>query len=129
MSHVFHEHDGSLGVIEFTSIFFTPRRLFWLFGISPDAIRAAHAHRTSHQLLICLTGSLVADVTIKGSEATSHSMTAGSTLHLEPLQWLELRNFSHDAVLAVLASEHYDAAEYINSWDELHEIWGIGYKD
>jgi len=129
MSNVFHEHDGSLGAIEFTNVPFTPKRLFWLFGISPGAIRAAHAHRACHQLLTCMTGSLTADVTTRDTQLTSHSMTAGSTLHLEPLQWLELLDFSHDAVLAVLASEHYDAAEYIDSWDELRELWGTGYKD
>jgi len=75
-----------------------------------------------------MTGSLVADITIKGAELTSHLMNPGSTIHLEPLQWLELRDFSHDAVLTVLASEHYDATEYIISWDELHQLWGTAYN-
>jgi hypothetical protein len=48
---------------------------------------------------------------------------------LPPLHWLELMNFSRDAVLGVLASEPYDKDEYINSLEELFELWTLTYKD
>jgi len=42
----------------------------------------------------------------------------GATIHLAPLNWLELSAFSTDAVLGVLASEPYDQLEYITDRSE-----------
>jgi hypothetical protein len=56
-------------------------------------------------------------------------MSIGTTLHLPPLHWLALSNFSQDAVLGVLASEPYDKNEYINGREELTELWNSVYKD
>jgi hypothetical protein len=56
-------------------------------------------------------------------------MSVGLTLHLPPLHWLELSNFSQDAVLGVLASEPYDKNEYINSLEELTALWKSVYRN
>ena len=38
-------------------------------------------------------------------------------LLIEGLVWREMKEFSKDAVLLVLASEHYDEADYIRDYD------------
>jgi len=43
-------------------------------------------------------------------------------LHLEPLMWLELTQFTTDGVLGVMASEPYDPTEYIDDFQELRQI-------
>ena len=126
---VFQEIDGTLGATEFGSIPFTPQRFFWLSRVGPDSIRANHGHRSCHQLLICQQGTLKATIMSGKGEISVHAMSVGTTLHLPPLHWLELSNFSQDAVLGVLASEPYDKYEYITSREELSELWKSVYKD
>ena len=116
------ELTGDLGVFEFSQLFFRPERFFWLKGIDPDVTRANHAHRTCHQLLICLAGRLKATVTApSGNEKVFH-LEFGEMLYLKPLMWLQLSEFSNDAVLGVLASEPYDPDEYINDFQELRQL-------
>ena len=116
------ESNGLLGVTEFAGLPFVPQRFFWLSAIQGDAIRADHAHRTCHQLLVCLSGSLTATTTTVKNEVVVHAMSVGTTIHLAPLNWLELSTFSTDAVLGVLASEPYDQSEYIT---ERSEFFGL----
>ena len=117
-ARVITEADGLLGVTEFAGLPFVPQRFFWLSAIEGDAIRADHAHRTCHQLLVCLAGSLTATITTVANEVVAHTMSVGTTIHLAPLNWLELSAFSTDAVLGVLASEPYDQREYITDRSE-----------
>ena len=129
LTSVFQEIEGTLGATEFSYIPFTPQRFFWLSKVPPDSIRANHGHRSCHQLLICQQGTLDATITRGNGEISVHVMSLGSTLYLPPLHWLKLSNFSHNAVLGVLASEPYDKNEYINSREELSELWSSVYKD
>lgn len=117
-ARVITEADGLLGVTEFAGLPFVPQRFFWLSAIDGDAIRADHAHRTCHQLLVCLAGSLTATITTVANEVVAHALSVGTTIHLAPLNWLELSAFSTDAVLGVLASEPYDQREYITDRSE-----------
>ena len=129
LSNTIHDADGVLGVTEFQSCPFIPQRFFWLTSVGDDVVRANHAHKSCHQLLICLHGSLTARITDGAGAVHKHEMITGWTLHLPPLHWLELMNFSRDAVLGVLASEPYDKDEYINSHEELSKLWHSTYKD
>ena len=121
-ARVVTESDGLLGVTEFAGLPFVPQRFFWLSAIQGDAIRADHAHRTCHQLLVCLAGSLTATITTIDKDAVVHTLSVGTTIHLAPRNWLELSAFSKDAVLGVLASEPYDQSEYIT---ERSEFFGL----
>ena len=129
ITNIIHDLDGTLGVTEFLACPFTPRRLFWLTGVDQNQVRANHAHRSCHQLLICQQGKLTAKITRGDGEISLHELKVGTTLHLPPLYWLELACFSKDAVLGVLASEPYDKNEYITSKDELTELWNSHCKD
>ena len=121
-ARVITEADGLLGVTEFSDLPFVPQRFFWLSSVEGNAIRADHAHRTCHQLLVCLAGSLTATITTIDRDAVVHAMSVGTTIHLAPQNWLELSAFSKDAVLGVLASEPYDQREYIT---ERSEFFGL----
>ncbi len=107
-----------LGVTEFAGLPFVPKRFFWLSAIDKDTIRADHAHKKCHQILICLAGSLTATITTVSNEVVVHTMSVGSTIHLTPLHWLKLSVFSSDAVLGVLTSEPYRQDEHITDRSE-----------
>lgn len=115
---IFGDRDGTLGVLEFSKVPFIPKRLFWITGVSPDSVRANHAHKTCHQLLICMSGSVKATIITRDNLKSEVLLSIGKVLHLEPMNWLQLHHFSEDGVLGVLASEPYDPCEYINNLDD-----------
>lgn len=95
---------------------FPVKRYFLVFGVSSQQIRGEHAHRTLHQFLICVHGSchIVADDGSARQEFALDQPTIG--LHLEPMTWGVQYKYSKDAVLLVLASDKYDADDYIRDY-------------
>ena len=44
-------------------------------------------------------------------------------IHIKPMIWLDLNNFTDDAVCTVLASEYYEESDYIRDYQEfLNEL-------
>ena len=46
----------------------------------------------------------------------------GVGVHIPPMVWGVQYKYSADAVLMVLASEHYDASDYLRDYDEYLEL-------
>ncbi len=110
---------GSLSVGEFGEHFpFTPRRYFLVFDVPSEDLRGEHAHHVCHQLLICVHGScraLVDDGTAR-REILLDRPDIG--LYMPPMIWGTQYRYTQDAVVLVLASHPYDAADYIRTYDE-----------
>ncbi len=89
--------------------------------MASEHIRGEHAHRTLHQILICLTGrcNVVTDDGSSRHELVLDSPMKG--LHIPPMVWSTQYKFSRDASLLVLASDYYDSAEYIRDYYEFLE--------
>jgi dTDP-4-dehydrorhamnose 3,5-epimerase len=110
---------GSLGVAEVgKDIPFDVRRLFYIYGTAPGAGRGAHAHRKLHQWLIMLAGACTIVVDDGSTRTTLRLDSPRVALHAPPLLWLELGDFTADAVCAVLASDHYSESDYIRNHNE-----------
>lgn len=110
---------GSLTVGEFErSIPFLVKRYFMVFDVPSAETRGEHAHHQCHQFLICAKGSIsvVADDGKNREEFVLDRPELG--LYLPPMTWGIQYKYSSDAVLLVFASEHYDAKDYIRSYDE-----------
>lgn len=118
-ARVNRDERGLLAAIEFSQVPFAVRRIFWITDVTPGSDRAGHAHRTCEQFLFCARGSVTATVTGADHSTYSRTLGLGETLHLPPLNWLVLSNFSEGAVLGVLASEPYDRSEYIEDPSQL----------
>ncbi len=116
---IYEDERGVLGVSEFASLPFHPQRFFWLCGVGIGENRAGHGHKTCHQFLLCLQGSLRALVSDSHGIIADKVLHRGETLHLLPRQWLDLVEFSPDAVLGVYADQPYNYHDYIVSKDEL----------
>ena len=106
---------------------FVPRRFFTVFGVPSTDVRGAHAHRRCHQLLVCVQGSVNA-VVDDGTERQEFVLDRPDVgLHMEPMIWGTQYRYSADAVLLVLASDPYDAGDYIRDHDTfLDEVAAIG---
>jgi dTDP-4-dehydrorhamnose 3,5-epimerase-like enzyme len=118
----FKDSRGTLLAGEFpTQLPFLPVRFFVISDVSATAIRGKHAHRSNHQLLICLTGSLRIRI-YDGQNWMDYQFNETSdAIYLPPMHWGELDNFASNTNLLVLASEVYDKSEYINDFVEFEQ--------
>ena len=73
-----------------------------------EAVRGGHAHRENHQIVIAAAGSIRVDLN-DGQKCKSFMLESPTKgLIIEPMTWIEIAEFTSDAVLLVLASTHYD---------------------
>jgi acetyltransferase-like isoleucine patch superfamily enzyme/dTDP-4-dehydrorhamnose 3,5-epimerase-like enzyme len=110
---------GSLSVGEFgRDIPFDVKRYFLVYNVPTLEIRGEHAHHRCQQFLIAVKGSVhvVADDGVRREQFLLNSPAQG--LLLPPMTWGIQYRYTADAVLLVLASEHYDGADYIRDYDE-----------
>lgn len=96
---------------------FPIRRVFYLYDVPGGESRAGHALKTCHQLIIAVSGSF--DVTLGDATRTRRVHLARSYygLHVQPMIWRELDNFSSGAVCLVLASENYQEDGYFREFE------------
>jgi dTDP-4-dehydrorhamnose 3,5-epimerase-like enzyme len=102
---------------------FDIKRVYYLYDVPGGESRGAHAHKELQQLIIAANGSFT--ITLNdGNQKKSFTLNRSYYgLYIAPGIWRDLDNFSSGAVLLCLASEHYDAADYIRDYDEF-----IAYK-
>ena len=131
--HTLHEvvdMRGSLSVAELgQDVPFEARRYFLVYDVPSIEIRGEHAHLQCAQFLIAVKGSVhvVADDGCHREEFVLNQPSQG--LLLPPMIWGMQYGYSSDAVLLVLASEHYDANDYIRDYDEFTRLTGESSKN
>ena len=97
---------------------FEVKRYFLVFDVASEHIRGEHAHRTLHQFLVCVAGRchVVTDDGSSRHEAILDSPAKG--VYIPPMVWATQYKFTRDAVLLVLASEYYDAEDYLRDYEQ-----------
>ena len=104
---------------------FNVKRVFYIYGSDPEVVRGQHANRRTEFVLInvCGTSKVKMD---NGNETEVIELNRPRMgLYIPTMVWKDMYDFSKDSVLLVLASEHYDADEYIRDYDAyLREIKG-----
>jgi dTDP-4-dehydrorhamnose 3,5-epimerase-like enzyme len=108
----FTDKRGNLTVIE-KVIPFDIKRIFYIYGVD-DSRRGGHRHHKTIQAAICLKGECkIFNNDGNGNEKIFHLNSPDKCLILNPEDWHEMYDFSNDAILMVLASEEYNAEDYI----------------
>lgn len=110
---------GSLVALEAgKTVPFDIKRVYYIFDTKEGVSRGYHAHRNLKQVAVCVTGScrFILDDGFKQEEIILDSSTKG--ILIEGLIWREMHDFTPDCVLMVLASEHYDEADYIRDYQK-----------
>jgi UDP-2-acetamido-3-amino-2,3-dideoxy-glucuronate N-acetyltransferase len=97
---------------------FVPHRAFLVLDVPGKDVRGEHAHRRCHQFLVCAHGSLAVLVDDGRTREEILLDRPAIGLYLPPMIWAVQYKYSPDAVLLVLASDPYDPADYIRSYDE-----------
>lgn len=100
---------------------FEIKRVYYIFDTKEGVERGFHAHINLKQMCIAVKGSckFVLDDGEKREEIKLNNPNQG--LFIEGLIWREMKDFSLDCVLVVLASEHYDESDYIRVYDKFLE--------
>lgn len=96
---------------------FTIKRVFYLYDVPGGATRAGHALKTCHQFIVAMSGSFDLVVNDGTEEKRIHLNRSYQGVHVPPLIWRELDNFSSGSVCLVLASEVYDEGAYFRDYD------------
>lgn len=110
---------GKLSFAEFgQELPFIPKRYFLIYDVPNRKVRGEHAHKELHEFLICVKGtcSVMVDDGYEREEYLLDSPNLG--FHIPPMVWGVQYKYSEDAVLVVLASDVYDADDYIRDYDE-----------
>ena len=101
---------------------FDIKRVYYIFDTQQNVERGFHAHINLKQMAIAVKGSctFVIDNGQKREEVKLDNPNKG--LLIEGLIWREMKEFSLDCVLVVLASEHYDESDYIREYNEFLKV-------
>lgn len=109
---------GNLSFIESgQQIPFDIQRVYYLYDVPGGSDRGSHAHKNLHQFIVAMSGSF--DVVLDDGKEKKrfHLNRSYYGLYVCPMMWRYLDNFSSGGVCMVLASAHYDAADYIRDYD------------
>ena len=110
---------GSLTIIEEGhEVPFKIQRVYWIHGVPQGEERGWHSNKISSEYVIAVNGSVEITLEDKEGRRTYLLDSREKGLLIPPDTWDEIRNFSPDAVLLVLASHSYDETAYINSYEE-----------
>lgn len=111
------DHTGSLVALEKNIEFpFDIKRVYYIWGTEQNIVRGKHAHRTLEQVIVCTSGSCDFILDNGTERATVHLRSPAQGLYIKHNIWREFTNFSVDCVVMVLASEHYNEADYIRDY-------------
>lgn len=117
------DERGHLVIVEGgQDIPFEIKRIFYIYGSDEKVIRGQHANYHSQFVLINVSGSSKVKVD-DGTHTKVYQLDRPHTgVYLPQMIWKEMYDFSSDSVLLVLASEHYDAGEYIRDYSEFLKV-------
>lgn len=117
------DERGHLVIVEGgIDIPFEIKRAFYIYGSDRNVVRGQHANRKTEFVLINVAGT--SKIRVKdgeGNEAIFCLNRPHTGVYLPTMVWKDMYDFSEDSVLLVLASEHYDAEEYIREYDKFVE--------
>ena len=119
------DERGQLIALEAMSDFvpFEIRRVYYIFDTTPGTVRGNHAHKELKQVLVCLSGACTIVCEMPNGTISEHRLDwPDRALLIEGLVWRQMKDFSKDAVLLVLASEHYTEDDYIRDYSVFRDV-------
>lgn len=117
-----HNRAGNITIVEGQKdIPFDVRRIYYLYDIPGGEDRGGHAHKGLHQLIVAASGSFDVVLDDSGEKRKISLNRPYSGLLIVPGIWRELTNFSSGAICLVLASELYDADDYLRDYNDFNQ--------
>lgn len=119
------DRKGNLSVVENgVTLPFDVKRVYYLYDIPGGESRGSHAHKELEQLIVAASGSFKVTLDDGKVKRTFFLNRPYQGLLVKPGLWRDLEDFSSGAVCMVLASEVYQAEDYIRDYDEFIKFRG-----
>jgi dTDP-4-dehydrorhamnose 3,5-epimerase-like enzyme len=97
---------------------FEIKRVYYLYDVPGGSSRAAHGHKSLHQLVIAMSGSFDIVLDDGVQKKRFHLNRSYQGLYINPMIWRDMDNFSGGSVCMVLASDFYDEVDYFREYPE-----------
>ena len=98
---------------------FKIKRIYYTYRIKDlSTVRGKHSHKKLEQVIFCLNGYFDMLLDDGNNRQVIKLNTPNKGLYIGNDLWREMKNFSPDCVLLVLASEFYDENDYIRDYGE-----------
>ena len=103
---------------------FEVKRVFWTYYTPESIVRGRHAHHITGQVLVAVAGRIIVNTEMPdGTVQVFRLEDPNVGLYIPPHAWHTMQ-YSHTTVQLVFASELYDEADYIRSYEDFRRIWG-----
>lgn len=113
------DRKGNLTVVENgKTLPFDVKRVYYLYDVPGGESRGAHAHKALEQLIVAASGSFKVTLDDGRIKRTFSLNRPYQGLYVKPGMWRDLEDFSSGAVCMVLASEVYQAEDYIRDYQD-----------
>jgi len=113
------QFEGCLTFVEGAQVVpFEIKRVYYIYSVPQGAVRSGHAHRDLRQVLVPVAGSFNVVLDSGSRKETIKLAHPHVGLYLSKMVWRRIEEFSSGAVCVVLASTHYDEADYIRNYDD-----------
>jgi UDP-2-acetamido-3-amino-2,3-dideoxy-glucuronate N-acetyltransferase len=114
---------GSLVAAQFgRELPFVPRRIFAVYNVAGSRVRGEHAHKKCSQVLVSLHGGCSVMVDDGKQRQEFRLERPDVALLIPPMVWGTQFRHTPDAVLLVLASDDYEADDYIRDYDVFRRL-------
>ncbi|NIG76473.1 WxcM-like domain-containing protein [Klebsiella sp. Ap-873] len=112
------ERGSLIALEESANIPFEIKRVYYMFDTCKNVTRGYHAHKALKQVAIVIRGSccFILDDGKDRVEVILDNPAQG--LLINSVVWREMKDFTSDCILMVLASEHYDENDYIRNYND-----------
>ena len=104
-----HDDRGNLVVLDAETVPFVIKRVFFVYGIPVTAMRAGHAHKECHQVLVCVSGCC----RVLANKQEFWLSGPERALYVPPGNHIALDGWCEQTVLLVLCSHPYDEEDYV----------------
>lgn len=121
-----HDVRGNLTPIEGgKDIPFEIKRVYYLYDVPGGESRGGHAHKQLQQLIVAASGSFTVTLDDGKEKKLFNLNRSYYGLLIVPGIWRTIDDFSSGAVLLCLASDHYDAEDYIRNYNDFLQFKGL----
>lgn len=113
------QRKGDISVVENgETVPFDVKRVYYLYDVPGGVERGGHAHKALYQLIVAASGSFTVTLDDGTNKKAVTLNRPYQGLLVKPGIWRDLDDFSSGSVCLVLASEKYDAEDYIREYDD-----------
>lgn len=114
---------GYISIAQNDNLPFEVKRVFWTYYTPESIVRGRHAHHSTQQILVAVTGRIIVTTESAGGEIQTFVLDRPDIgVYVPPNVWHTMQ-YSHTAVQVVMASSLYQADDYIRDYEEFKQVW------